>query len=445
MLAVGDLVAHLLGIKMAPSAVKATVAPNTEIVQIRCIAGTAQRAQDCAHRALPSSSWPIGPPRLSLSRTSHWTDSASSSVRLEDKLTAATSRCPGGNPPADAAAQVQLADQPVHTLQAARARLGGPRHHSRCSVIYPRSLPSKPTGLSPILLLARAGVPRTRFGVALAVWRERTDDRLQSLRVLRSWDPAAVQPAAVRTCHARLLTERATGDSIAQRLPPGADGDFAADPHPATSSFRRFPATVHRPTWRRTCPFRSPRRLQVTLVDAGIDETEVAALLDIETGPETCPTLPGGNETLPRTIDRRDPGAAGRTDPRRARPLTPARGLPFGAWSAAHRDRLRHCLRPDGRDAEGNAVALASDGLVLVFPDRATTHHELGEIIDDAERLGVTCRGDQYASTQSGRRGHRSPGRPARPATRRAARPASASATDGVVRGSADRGERLRR
>lgn len=394
--------------------VDAVISTNTQIVQVSFTGDTAQEAQQVAE------AYAKGFLQYRLSETQKTLDRELRQLKTQEKvaqdnLKEATADASVDRPTAQAVARVQLYSSRLASTQDLIGETNATDTNPG-AIIIPASTPSKPNGISPVLLLLAGALLGLGFGVALAVWRERTDDRIRAtvdpssmgLPILGSVpaggeDHDEDRTEAFRQIRAGVLV--ATDEPLVLAVAPVTD-----DVHVRTSCF----ATVE---------------LARSLSDAGrrvvvVDATAPAAGLDRVLGADH----PGGlMELLAAPVDAdpyaaaspasaadRAAGAAASSAADLARDVTTslrdAQGfvvLPSGTTTRepadlVASDRMRLVVEhlraefdivllaaPSATTSQGNEVCMAADATVLVVTERRTRATEVGEALERAARLGI--------------------------------------------------------
>jgi polysaccharide biosynthesis transport protein len=431
-----DLVNKALHSKLAPgtTTIKSQVATNTEIVVIKYTAPTPAEAEKGANAVataflqyrLTRATDTIGKQTKSL-------QSQLKSAQKSLKSAAVTSI--GTNPPPDAVSQVQLYASQVATLQQSIGALQVTDTNPG-SVATPASAPSSADGFAPWIYILAAVIVGLGAAILIAIWRARNDQRVHASTLV-----------SVRGRPVLVALPPARGHG--QRLIAGAD-----DRDPLRDAYRRARTAV-------LTGVRRPAVVVVSHVSPVDPEEEVAANLALSLA--SAGFKVGVVDTR---LDGRVPGRFGAgLEPRlpavldglpnRSMPLAREHGVtvvPSDDNPAMLRDRLAgatfvNLLRelrsrsdyvfvtaPAASTADGAAVALAGDHMVLTVVEGVTTRNELHDILDRAERLGIDVVG--IIVTPRRRRFLGLPRRPARagkPANAKVGKPADTARQPGAA------------
>ena len=408
-----DLVNKALHSKLSPgtTTIKSQVATNTEIIVIKYTAPTAAAAEKGANAvATAFLEYRLARATDTIGKQTKSLQSQLKSAQKSLKSAAVTSL--GTNPPPDAVSQVQLYASQVATLQQSIGALQVTDTNPG-SVATPASAPTSADGFAPWIYILAAVIVGLGAAILIAIWRARNDQRVHASTLV-----------SVRGRPVLVALPSARGHG--QRLIAGAD-----DRDPLRDAYRRARTAV-------LTGVRRPAVVVVSHVSPVDPEEEVAANLALSLS--SAGFKVGVVDTR---LDGRVPGRFGAAlEPRlpavldglanRSMPLAREHGVtvvPSDDNPAMLRDRLAgatfvNLLRelrsrsdyvfvtaPAASTADGAAVALAGDHMILTVVEGVTTRNELHDILDRAERLGIDVVG--IIVTPRRRRFLRLPRRPA--------------------------------
>ncbi len=408
-------------------AVTASVPPNTQIVRIDFRGASPEQAR-------------AGADAFARSFLAYRADQATSTRGDQlDSLRQQAGQARQGLRKASAAASTQSAAQVqlytnrlaslqenIGTLEAEPTDAGG--------IVTPADLPTAASGLDPALLTGLAALVALAVGIGAAIVRERTDDRVRTSDQYAAevpllgavpvggggtLDPAAdaVAVDAYRRVRTGLCALAARPSAIALVGASTAVG-------PATTA----EVAAHLASGLVASGYR------VVVVDATLGHGRAADVLGVPRAPGLADLL--ADDSPPAPV----PSGAGvlvlpaGSAPGRAAEMLA--GDRFVRLLGQLRDRADYVLvvAPTASTAEGAAVALASDGALLVLAEQVTTHEEVADLTAREGRLGTPVVGAVAVPRQPRRRGRRSPApAPARPAGRAGA--AAEYAAPGAERG----------
>ncbi len=376
--AVAKLASKALGTEVAAGsdAVNVKVPPSTQIVQIEFTADTPGLAQKgaqafadafLAYRAGQASS--IRGRQLKILRTQATT--ATKSLRR------ASARAARTNAPPEAAAQVQLYTGRVASLQDSIGSLQATPTDAG-SIVTPATAPDGPDGLGPAVLTVLASLLALGLGAALALWRERVDDRV---RVASSSLDGVPLLATVPLDPGGPSAPSADDEVAASAYRMARTGVTALAAHPSallvSAVSDAVPPEATAEVTARLALALTASGYRTVVVDATLGAGGVARWFDVDAEPGLSDVLVDENRGT-ATVHARDVDVlpAG-TRPGSAAELLGGEGLTL--LLARLRERADFVLVAGHRvgTAEGGAVAQACDGVVLLVGDRATTHREV--------------------------------------------------------------------
>lgn len=373
-------------------AVVATVPENTEIVQVAFTASTAREAQSGAEAFAEAFLTYRG--NLATSTIAYQAGSLERQARTaEADLKAASRTASSPTPPPDAASKVQLYASRLAALQASTGQLQTLDVRPG-SLVTPAKLPGSPAGLNPLVLVVAAALLGLGAGLALAIWRERGDDRIRSgSQTTLHGVPVLANPP--QDALAQLIIDPDATDAMKDAYRRAIVGILAAVSRPAVvvvsavdKETRAEDVAVNLGIALR----RSGR--QVAIVDASCCDGAVATLLGLPDGP-------GLRDVLEHEVSL----DAALQETHRVQVLTGGgdsgerQDHVLGMEMADLVEKLRGefdfvvVAAPAASTAAGAAVAVAGDSLVLVATITRTTNQSLSEAIQRSHQLSVAVLG----------------------------------------------------
>ncbi len=175
-----DLVNRQLGTNISTGSgqVTAEVPPNTQTIEVTFTASTPAKAQAGAG-AVANALLKTRSSRAISVREAQLRALRSQAEAAAKNLEAAGNAAAQAKPSAASTQQVQLYAAELNDLQTSINRTKAQGSNSG-SVIRPAALPSSRSSIDPWLIVAVCGLLGLGLGAALAIWRERTDDRLKA-------------------------------------------------------------------------------------------------------------------------------------------------------------------------------------------------------------------------------------------------------------------------
>ncbi len=388
-LAVTKLVDENLHSSLQPdrSTALGTVPINTQLVDVSYTAGSPESArryaQAYASAFLQYRSNQAGDAQsVKLNSLKNQAATIQNLLALESKLANQP------KPPADAASKIQLYETQLASIQADIAQAVAISTRSG-SIIVSAGLPAS----SSVLVLVGEGIAAAILGLllgsALAVWRERRDDRIRSsaertvagmpvlakLPRVRNSAKAASNPArdeAFRRAKVGVLAGAPRASVIA--VSAVAAHESAADV--AVSLARALASAGYR----------------VVLVDAAVEGSTVATRMGIRANPGLSDLLASDPARL---IDVELAVADGVRVLPGGSHMAEARELYAGAAVSALLGRLRgesdYVLLATSpiTTGDGMSAVLGADSVLLVARDRKSTHEQIEEACEASRRIGV--------------------------------------------------------
>lgn len=371
----------------------ASAPANTQIVQIEYTSTTAQKAAEGANAYGKA----YLEHRLALAELGQKQQLDSLNAQLKsakDSLARVNKAAAAPAASADASTNVQIYTSQVAALQDRIGQSAAP-NGSPGIVIDPATAPSGPTGLKPLWLIAAAALLGLLTGAVIAIWRERSDDRIRSTsdQQVASMPILASIPGERKQGPA-LVSSRSADDPWTIAYRRGRTGVVALAPAPTTivMSGDDGLAPVVRVTANLALSLASAG-YRVTMVDASLEQDPSNKLLDRPDGPNFAAALigPSFDEAMVQFGGVRLLPAG--PDPHKARELVGGKRL----------TSLMHELRRDAdyvlvaaapaTTPEGMAVAIAGDALVLVVTDRVSTRQHIEDVAMKNRGLGVNMLG----------------------------------------------------
>jgi polysaccharide biosynthesis transport protein len=392
-LAVTQRVNDALGTHLSSAGgnVSSSVPVNSQIVQITCVASTGReaqrRAQAYAHAFLDYRS-----DLAAQSRKGRLDRLAASVVAVKQQLQQALTdaKLKVGRP-LDADIRVRLLTSNLASLQ---SEIGQEQAGSTDpgDIVNPAAFPRTPTELSPALLTVGGTLIGLVAAVAIAIWRERKNDRIRASDEATLLDLPVL--AVLPDGHAALSGERTKREAVRTEALRRARTSLLAvtplnsvimvagltDGEPAVTATADLARTVAAAGYR------------VTVVDAGAAQESRPEWLTGGTGLSNLldESLP---EKLPiRTVDGVQVLGAG-SDPGSA--AEKYAGNSIRVLLQRLRDNADYVLvaTAPADSSEGMAMLLAADGVVLIATDRVSTHEQVASTTAAARRLGAPVLG----------------------------------------------------
>ena len=377
-------------IEPASPDVDSLISPNTQIVEVSYTGASPAAAHDVADAYAKSFL------QFRLSQTQQTLDRELRQLKnqekiAQDNLKEATADASVDRPTAQAVARVQLYSSRLASTQDLIGEANATDTNPG-AIIIPASSPTKANGISPILLLLAAGLLGIAFGLALAIWRERTDDRIRAtaepssmgLPILgyvpsggTDYDKDRIE--AFRQIRAGVLVATETPMVLAV-APVSADIPMTTSCYTSAELARSLSDSGRR----------------VVVLDATAPVRGLAQILGTEPGPGLMTLLSateGGNlaDEVSQAIQEVDGLCvipAGSTS-REPADLVAGDRMPLLLDHLRGRFDVVLLAAPSATFSHGNEVCMAADATVLVVTERRTRAAEVGECLERAGRLGI--------------------------------------------------------
>jgi polysaccharide biosynthesis transport protein len=406
---VAALVTKALGstVSAGSKAVSASVPPNTQIVQIEFTGTSPELARKGAQAYADSflrfrealAKDTLGRQRDIIKKQEK---------KVKDSFDKVAEDAAADSPAPDSAALVQLYSNRLASLQESIGTIEATDTNAG-SIVTPANVPDASGGLSPVLLIGIGGFLSLAAAVALAVWRERSDDRVRATSetavagvpvIANVPRPQAATPVVIAPDDERLADSfRRARAAVLVRVPrPAVVAIAAIDALPPSLPIGAIAANLAMSLAR--------AENRVCVVDAATDDCDLAALLGLPMGPGLAEELrgDGDEESVVEPVAAYGLDVLGRgCSPQGIRELYAS-----GHFSSCI-DRLRQghdyvvVAAPAAGTSIGGEVTLATDGVLLVVSDERTTHAAVAAAVERSTRLGVPVLG-LLAVARSGRR-----------------------------------------
>lgn len=388
-LAVTKLVDKNLHSSLQPdrSTALGTVPINTQLVDVSYTAGSPESARRYA-QAYASAFLQYRSNQAGDAQSVKLNSLKSQAATIQNLLALESKLANQPKPPADAASKIQLYETQLASIQADIAQAVAISTRSG-SIIVSAGLPASSSVLVLVVEGIAAAILGLLLGSALAVWRERRDDRIRSsaertvagmpvlatLPRVRNSAKAASNPArdeAFRRAKVGVLAGAPRTSVIA--VSAVAAHESAADV--AVSLARALASAGYR----------------VVLVDAAVEGSTVATRMGIRANPGLSDLLASDPARL---IDVELAVADGVRVLPGGSHMAEARELYAGAAVSALLGRLRgesdYVLLATSpiTTGDGMSAVLGADSVLLVARDRKSTHEQIEEACEASRRIGV--------------------------------------------------------
>lgn len=380
-------------IEAGSPAIKATVPPNTEIVQMEFTGTSAGAARDGA-QAFADAFLQYRTAQAE-STQKQQIDSLEKQAKVADEnLKRAAKIAAQKNPPPDAASQVQLYASRLAALQASIGQLQVTDTDAG-TVVTPAKLPTSPAGLSPILLVLAAAALGLGGGVVLAIWRERNDDHVRAASETSLIGVPTFGALPAEEDEPRLIADRDPGDALHDAYRRIRTGVLVTTTRPSVVVISAVSGADPSSEVAANLGLSlAAAGYQVTVVDATIQHADMADLLGVSERPGLSDMLVGDldmDTDLPRTHGLSVLPAG--TDPVKAREFYAGTGVQTLVALLRKRSDYVIVSAAPASTSDGNNVALVGDGLLLVVADNQTTHEQVANVVERAQRLEVPVLG----------------------------------------------------
>lgn len=383
--------------------VVASVPPNTQVIQIAFTAPTPEEAQNGA-QVVAQSYLGYRSAQSASTQKARRDILTKQAAAVQTSLTAASKAASAANASPEAAQQVQLFANQLVSIQTSISTLESSGADPG-SIISPAVLPTKPGGLSPVLLAIVGGLIGLVGGLIMAIWLERRDKRLRaktdtavgSVPVLAH---LGAGPHSVDIAHDDSMQSGRRG-----RVRQGVDGPRAAFQRLATATLTSTttPASIAVSAISDGAEsgyvaVHLAQALQRAGYSVAVVSAENSGWIESELSLETAEGLrealltQASVRSLVVNVDGLKVLPAGRS-------LQDAEALLFS-------ERFVELIHELQRDSDfvlvsaphadvpaGMGIGVATDSMVLVGTDRRTTSSEVEAAAIRAERLGVTIMG----------------------------------------------------
>jgi capsular polysaccharide biosynthesis protein/Mrp family chromosome partitioning ATPase len=390
---VAKLVSNTVGhtVNAGSTAVKVTVPPNTQVVQISVTDRSAAAAQSLA-QAYAEAFLNLRKAQASSTQGYQLASLQAQERAIADNLKKATKATSADNAPADAAAQVQVYATRLASVQDSIGALKSSKLDPG-TVVSPAPLPKSTTGIAPpALLISAAAIFGLALGFVIAIWRERRDDRVRAATVDRvAGVPILASIPRQRRPGPELISLRPAEDPVRNAYRTACVG--------ITASLPRGSALVV------AAVSDGPRHgliatnLALTLSNADFHVVLVEAILDNSDVPDLLETH--GSSGLAAALDETATASSHVVNTHGVDVLTAGEDgvlAPDRLAGASFSDLVQDLRKaydfvivasPTISSADGHATTLAGDGVVFVVDDNSTTHEETDRAVATAERLGI--------------------------------------------------------
>lgn len=374
--------------------VKATVPPNTQVVEIEYTDKSAAAAQAGAD-AYAESFLEYRTAQATSAQSYQLSSLKDQAKAVEDNLKKATKAAAGDQSLADAAAQVQVYATRLASLQESIGQLQSGKVDAG-TVITPAPLPGSPTGIAPAVYIVAAALLGLGLGLAGAIALERKDNRVRSSvePVIAGRPVLARLPRGARGASAEVALS-AADDSVrnAYRVARvGITANLRRGSVMVVSAVREEDSSPTVAT-NLACSL-SDAGHRVVLVDAALGGYGVAEVLGVTGGPRLHEALVDPGVAVALLGQDKGLGVLSAGPPsRETRELLG--GTRFVSLLEALREGCDYVVvhAAPALSADGDAVAVAGDGVVHVITDLRTTHEQVDRAVARAESLGVEVLG----------------------------------------------------
>lgn len=375
--------------------VSATVPPNTQIVQIGYDAASRDAARAGAQAY--ADAFLAFRKQLATDTVKHQLEILGQQAKtVSDNLTKVSANAASSKPAPDAAAQVQLYTNRLANLQDSIGNLEAMTTDPG-SVVTPAVAPVSPSGLSPAILIAVGAFLGLLIGLAVAVWRERSDDRVRANEDVS----VAGVPLVARLPHvsgAAALVHEGSSDELAEGFRRIRSAVLTSTDRPTVVTVAAASAPTSHASGEICADLAvllAQAENRVCVVDAAMGDGGVASLFGLQESPGLAELLrherPGGSDSVLDALQPSNDVAVltqGR-DPKGVRELYASAN--FRAVVGQVKEQFDYVLlaAPSMATSVGHDVALASDAVLLVVGDKQMTHEEIADAVRRSAQLGV--------------------------------------------------------
>jgi capsular polysaccharide biosynthesis protein len=375
--------------------VSASVPPNTQIVQIRYEASSRDAARAGAQAY--ADAFLAFRKQLATDTVKHQLEILGQQAKtVSDNLTKVSANAASTKPAPDAAAQVQLYTNRLANLQDSIGNLEAITTDPG-SVVTPAAAPASPSGLSPAILIGVGAFLGLLIGLAVAVWRERSDDRVRADEDV-SVAGVPVVARLPRAASAIALVGEGASDELAEAFRRIRSAVLTSSERPAVVAVAAAGAPTSHDSGEICADLAvllAQAENRVCVVDAAMGDGAVASLFDLHESPGLAELLrherPADADSITETLQRSNDVAVltqGR-DPQGVRELYASAN--FRTVVSQVKNQFDYVLlaAPSMATSVGHDVALASDAVLLVVGDKRMTHDEVADAVRRSAQLGV--------------------------------------------------------
>lgn len=392
---VAAIASKTLGSTVSPQspAISVTSPPNTVILQIRYTAGSAKMAQAGA-QAIAEAVLQNRQERAQSARQFQLDALNAQQKAAAAGLAKASAAASATKAPPEAAQQLQLHAAQLAAIQGSLSSLLA-TDTTPGTLIGPADLPTAPSGLSALLLIPAGALFGLAVGMVIAIWRELRDDRI------RVSDEATVAGLPVLAQVPRPRAGADEGLAIEGRDPGLADAYRQA--RAGVQAVTRSPCSL---AISDLSGYRSAGEVaanlglslasaqhSVTLVSA-VPQHDLEQLMGLDGGPGLAELLetgqaPGALLREARSVRVLGSGGEGSD----VRDLVAGERFTGVLESLKSQSEYVVVAAGPASSAEGAAVGLATDAMILVIEDGRTTHAEVSHLLDRLSQLNITVVG----------------------------------------------------
>ena len=334
------------------------------------------------------------------------------SVSVADDLKKESAAAALDKPPANAAALVQLLTTRQSNLQDMIGQLKATDSNPG-SVVTLAAAPTKADGIGPGLLMMIAALLGLTAGIAIAIWRERSDDRIRAgVEISVVGVPLLSSIPNVGSAERELIKGKYGDDVLTNAYRRARAGIMVAAPRPAVVAVSAVDGTSAGDPLGLVVANLAFSLISadhaVCVVDAQLGMGDLAGLLGLPFSPGLSDILARkGEGDVPLLEQHQLRVLPSGQNPERTREIGASAN--FVGLIETLRQRFDYVLiaAPVASSPEGSEVALAADGVVLVLTDMVTTHEQVASILGRARQLGVAVLGVVAVPRRGRRRSRR--------------------------------------